>query len=330
MIFRTTVDIQPSETKITYGDSTMFLGSCFAAYIGEQMRFRKMPAMINPSGTIYNPESILTTINNIISNKRAIIDDLYNFNGVWISFNHYTDFSSENPDKLLDKINEQNEKAFTFLKNASFLFITFGTARVYRFKKTGALVSNCHKIPNVNFDSELLLVESIVDRWKPVLDELSVFNPKLKVIFTISPVRHWKDGAYGNQLSKSVLFLAVDELMKYKTNPSYFPAYEIQMDDLRDYRFYANDMLHPSSSAVDYIWEKFSEIYFEKSTIELQLSVQKITKAVEHRIMTDSEIKKKMFAEKILKQINDITEKTDLIDFSSEINYFAALLDNNC
>jgi len=118
--------------------------------------------------------------------------------------------------------------------------------------------------------------------------------------------------------------------MKYKTNPSYFPAYEIQMDDLRDYRFYANDMLHPSSSAVDYIWEKFSETYFEKSTIELQLSVQKITKAVEHRIMTDSEIKKKMFAEKILKQINDITEKTDLIDFSSEINYFAALLDNNC
>jgi len=184
----------------------MFLGSCFAAYIGEQMRFRKMPAMINPSGTIYNPESILTTINNIISNKRAIIDDLYNFNGVWISFNHYTDFSSENPDKLLDKINEQNEKAFTFLKNASFLFITFGTARVYRFKKTGALVSNCHKIPNVNFDSELLSVESIVDRWKPVLDELSVFNPKLKVIFTISPVRHWKDGAYGSQLSKSVLF----------------------------------------------------------------------------------------------------------------------------
>jgi hypothetical protein len=326
MIFRTTVDIKPSETKLTYGDSAMFLGSCFAAYIGDRMKFCKMPAMINPSGTIYNPESIFTTISNIISNKPAVIDDLYNFNDVWISFNHYTDFSSGNPDMLLDKINEQNEKAFTFLKNASFLFITFGTARVYRFKKTGALVSNCHKIPGVNFDSELLSVENIINKWIPVLDELSVFNPKLKVIFTISPVRHWKDGAYGNRLSKSTLFLAVDELMKHKTKPSYFPAYEIQMDDLRDYRFYADDMLHPSSAAIDYIWEKFSETYFEKSTIDLQQSVQKISKAVEHRIMTDSKIKKRLFAEKILKQINDITQKTDLIDFSSETDYFTALL----
>ena len=325
MIFRTTVDIKSSETKITYGDNTMFLGSCFAAYIGEQMKRCKMPTMINPSGTIYNPESVLTIINNIISNKQAIIDDLYNFNDTWISLNHYTDFSSDDSNKLLDKINERNEEAFTFLKKASFLFITFGTARVYRFKKTGALVSNCHKIPNNNFDSELLSVESIVNKWNTALDELSAFNPKLKIIFTISPVRHWKDGAYGNQLSKSVLFLAIDELMKHKTKPSYFPAYEIQMDDLRDYRFYADDMLHPSSAAVDYIWEKFSEIYFDKQTIELQLSVRKITKAVEHKIMTDSEIKKKLFVEKILKQINDITKKTDLIDFSSEIDYFAAI-----
>jgi hypothetical protein len=325
MIFRTTVDIQPSETKITYADNTMFIGSCFAAYIGERMRLCKMPAMINPSGTVYNPESVLTVINNIVSNKRAVIDDLYNFNDTWISLNHYTDFSSDNPDKLLTKINEQNEKAFTFLKNASFLFITFGTARVYRFKKTDEIVSNCHKIPAADFDSELLQVESIVDKWQPVLDELSAFNPELKVVFTVSPVRHWKDGAYGNQLSKSVLFLAIEKLMKHKTKPSYFPAYEIQMDDLRDYRFYADDMLHPSSSAVDYIWEKFSGIYFDKPTVDLQLSVQKITKAVEHRIMTDSEVKKRMFAEKVLKQINDITQKTNLIDFSSEIDYFTAL-----
>ena len=327
MIFRTTVDIKPSETKITYGDSAMFLGSCFAAYIGEQMKIRKMPAMINPAGTIYNPESILTTISNIISNKQAAINDLYNFNGEWISFNHYTDFSSDNPDNLLDKINTQNIKAHNFLKNASFLFITFGTARVYRFKKTGEVVSNCHKIPNTNFDTELLSVETIVGKWKQILDELSAFNPKLKTVFTISPVRHWKDGAYGNQLSKSTLFLAVDELMKHKTKPSYFPAYEIQMDDLRDYRFYADDMLHPSSSAIDYIWEKFSEIYFDKPTVELQQSVHKITKAVEHRIMTDSKTKKRAFAEKMLKQINDITKKTSLVDFSSEIDYFTAMLE---
>ena len=326
MIFRTTVDIQPSKTIITYGDNVMFIGSCFAANIGERMKHCKMPTMINPSGTVYNPESVLTAINNMISNKRAVIEDLYKFNNVWLSFNHYTDFSSDDPNELLNKINERNKKAFIFLKKASFLFITFGTARVYRFKKTGELVSNCHKVPNDNFDSELLSVESIIDRWMPFLDQLSVFNPALKIVFTISPVRHWKDGAYGNRLSKSVLFLAVDKLMKHKTKPSYFPAYEIQMDDLRDYRFYANDMLHPSSSAIDYIWEKFSGIYFDKQTTELQLSVQKITKAVEHKIMTDSKVKKKIFAERILKQINDITKKTDFIDFHSETDYFNALL----
>ena len=304
----------------------MFLGSCFAAYIGEQMKLRKMSTMINPSGTIYNPESILTTINNIVSNKRAVMSDLYNFNDVWISFDHYTDFSSDNPDELLDKINKQNEKAFSFLKKASFLFITFGTARVYKFKEIGAIVSNCHKIPSINFDSELLSVESIVDRWQSILDKLSAFNTELKVVFTISPVRHWKDGAYGNQLSKSVLFLAIDELMKHKTKPSYFPAYEIQMDDLRDYRFYADDMLHPSSLAVDYIWGKFSEVYFDRQTVELQQSVHKITKAAGHRIMTDSKIKTKMFAEKILKQIEGISKKTNLVDFSSEIDYFTSLL----
>ena len=325
MIFRTTVDVKPHETKITYGDSAMFLGSCFAAYIGEQVKLRKMPAMINPSGTIYNPKSISTAINNIISNKKIDIDNLHNLNNFWISFDHYTDFSSDNPDELLDKINEQNAKANAFLKNASFLFITFGTARVYRFKKTGAVVSNCHKIPAAEFNSELLSVENIVSEWQTVLDKLSAFNPNLKIVFTVSPVRHWKDGAYGNQLSKSILFLSIDKLMKHETKLSYFPAYEIQMDDLRDYRFYADDMLHPSSFAVDYIWEKFSEMYFDKQTIELQSSVKKITKSVEHRIMTDSKIKKKAFAEKILKQINDITAKINLIDFSSETEYFTAL-----
>ena len=326
MLFRTTVETKPSEKQITYNEKTMFLGSCFAGYIGEQMKLRKMPVMTNPSGTIYNPESIFTTINNIISGKKAEINDLFNFNGEWISFNHYTDFSSENPHELLDKINAQNEKASAFLRNSSYLFITFGTARIYRLKTMGTVVSNCHKVPANNFTSELLSVEKIVNRWTSLLDALSAFNPDLRIIFTISPVRHWKDGAHGNQVSKSTLFLAVEELMKHKIKPSYFPAYEIQMDDLRDYRFYAGDMLHPSPSAVDYIWEKFSEIYFDKTTIELQSSILKITKAAEHRIMSDSKKKRKSFAEKTLKQINDITNKTDLIDFNSEIGYFTTML----
>ncbi|MDR2886930.1 MAG: GSCFA domain-containing protein [Bacteroidales bacterium] len=325
MTFRTTFNIKPSETKITYSDSVMFLGSCFASYMGERMKLHKMPAIINPAGTIYNPESVLTTISNIISGKQAVADRLHNFNGTWISFDHHTGFSSDDPGKLLDKINECNEKALTFLKKASLLFITFGTARVYRLKETGATVSNCHKLPATCFYTELLSVESIADTWKQALDTLSAFNPGLKTVFTISPVRHWKDGAHQNQLSKSVLFLAIDRLLKHSTNPAYFPAYEIQMDDLRDYRFYAGDMLHPSEQAVDYIWEKFSETYFDKATAELQTQVRKITRATAHRTVAGREAENRIFALKILEQIKDITTKTSLIDLSSETDYFTAL-----
>ena len=152
------------------------------------------------------------------------------------------------------------KEASLFLKNAGFLFITFGTARIYRWKKTGLVVSNCHKIPSGQFTSELLSVKEIVELWTNQLDRLSELFPNLRVIFTISPVRHLKDGAHGNQVSKSVLFLAVEELLGHSSKPQYFPAYELLMDDLRDYRFYDDDMIHPSDSAINYIWEAFSRM----------------------------------------------------------------------
>jgi hypothetical protein len=285
-----------------------------------------MPVMINPSGAVFNPVSVCNTIDTIISGKEFVQDDLHYHDGTYLSFYHYTHFSSDDPVKVLEKINKKSKEALDFIKGAQFLFITFGTAMVYRLKKTGLIVSNCHKIPPDQFGSELLTVNEIVTLWEKHLDKLHSLFPQLKVVFTISPVRHLKDGAHGNQISKSVLFLAVEELLNHKVTPQYFPAYELVMDDLRDYRFYNDDMLHPSTTAINYIWHAFSTCYMEDKPLNIWNEVVKITKACSHRLNTDSAIKINIFAERILKQISEIESKVPAIDFSQERNYFLNLL----
>ncbi len=325
MELRTIVTIEPSPFKITYNDQVMFIGSCFASSIGLQMEMGHMPVIINPAGAVYNPVSVSNTLDTILSGRRFAKDDLSFYNGTWFSFCHYTDFSSDDPEKVVEKINRKTGEALAFLKNAGFLFITLGTARVYRLMKTGLIVSNCHKMPSDQFETELLSVTDVVNLWTQQLDRLHMLFPKLKVVFTISPVRHWKDGAHCNQVSKSVLFLAVEELLRHQVSPQYFPAYELVMDDLRDYRFYNEDMLHPSSMAINYIWETFSRSYMENKTMNIWNEVVKITKACQHRINTDSSSKIRDFAGRMLKQIADIESKVPSIDFTYEKTYFLNL-----
>jgi hypothetical protein len=326
MELRTTFNIEPSSAKITYRDRTMFIGSCFASSIGSQMQKGKMAVMINPAGTVYNPVSVCNTLDMIMDGREFKQDDLYFHDGMWLSLLHYTNFSSEDPDIVLEKINDTLKNASIFLQDAGFLFITFGTARIYIWKKTGTIVSNCHKIPSIFFSSELLSVNEIVDLWTRKLDGLASLFPHLKVIFTISPVRHLKDSAHGNQVSKSVLFLVVEELLKHSSKPQYFPAFELMMDDLRDYRFYDDDMIHPSAAAIDYIWDSFSKTYFEDSTGRIWNEAMKIFRACNHRFQTDSPSKKKIFAEKILKQISELESKIPSLRFSEERDYFMKLL----
>ena len=328
MNLRTTFPIDPSPYKITYDDGVMFIGSCFASSIGEQMEKGKMSIMINPAGTVYNPVSVCNTLDSITAGKEFTKDNLHFHEGIWLSFFHYTDFSSEDPDKSLLKINSKLKEAEFFLKNAGFLFITLGTARIYRWKKTGQVVSNCHKIPSGEFSHELLSVKEIVDLWTSQLDRLSALYPDLKVIFTISPVRHLKDGAHGNQVSKSVLFLAVEELLGHSSKPQYFPAYELLMDDLRDYRFYREDMIHPSDSSINYIWDAFSASYLDAEAVKIWNEAMKITKARHHRFNTDSISKKKDFAQKMLNHISQIEKTVSHIDFSEEQSYFLNLLNS--
>jgi GSCFA family len=322
MELRTTFPIEPCKDKITYNDPVMFIGSCFASSMGSQMEMGHMPVMINPAGAVFNPVSVCNTLDTITNGKDFLLDDLHFYDGTWLSFYHYTDFSSENSTQVLEKINRRSKEANEFLKHARFLFITFGTARIYKLKKADLIVSNCHKIPADQFESQMLTVDEILAFWTEQLDKLYLNFPHLKIVFTISPVRHWKNGAHGNQVSKSVLFVAVEELLKHKTAPQYFPAYELVMDDLRDYRFYSDDMLHPSGSAVNYIWEAFTECYLDNDTINTWKDVIKITKAFNHRFNTDSDIKKKDFAERILKQIAVIKLKMPTIDLSMEEDYF--------
>lgn len=326
MELRTIVKTAPSSCRIGYDTGVMLIGSCFANDIGSRMQDGKLPVMINPTGTLFNPVSVSNTLDIILRKKHFVKDDLCNHNGTWLSLYHYTNFSSDDPEKVITKINSITGKAGDFLRSAKFLFLTFGTARIYRWKKTGLIVSNCHKIPSSYFDQELLNVKDIVELWSNQLDNLNSFCPDLKIIFTISPVRHWKDGAHGNQVSKSVLFLAVEELLKHPAVYSYFPAYEIVMDDLRDYRYYGADMIHLSETAVDYIWNIFSEAYLGEKTLEIWKEVVRITKAANHRIMKDSPEAIKTFAGTMLKHIESIEAKAPYVDMKKERSYFSVLL----
>jgi len=326
MELRTTFNITPSKNKITYNDPVIFIGSCFATSIGRQFEAGHMPVLINPAGTVYNPVSVCITLDTITGGKKYKIEELFNYNDTWLSLNHYTDFSSDKPDVVLDKINTSSAFARKFIQKSKFLFVTFGTARVYRWKRSGKIVSNCHKMPVTEFTNELLSVKDIVTLWEKQLDKLHSLYPELKIVFTISPVRHWKDTAHGNQISKSVLFLAIEELLNHPAKPDYFPAYELVMDDLRDYRFYDEDMLHPSASAVNYIWKKFSECYFDKKTIELYGEIIKIKKGYQHRLNDVSGTKTREFAETILRQIANAEKKIPSIDLSVEKHYFLKIL----
>jgi hypothetical protein len=326
MDLRTTFTIDHSRDRISYNTPVMLIGSCFANEIGNKMIEGKMDVLINPAGVVYNPVSVANTIEMLVENKIFETKDLYSYKGISLSFSHYTDFTSDNAEQLVAKINSATEKAARFLKRARILFITFGTARIFRFNESGQVVSNCHKLPSSQFTQEILTVDQIISAWDDILNRLHSFNPDLRVIFTVSPVRHLKDGAHGNQVSKSILFLAVEKLLNHNIVSGYFPAYELLMDDLRDYRYYADDMLHPSLTAIDYIWNAFTGCYFDEASLDLWKEVQSITKARNHRFLSDSKRGKPEFAQSILKKISQIGTKNSQIDLDDEKKYFQDLM----
>ncbi|MDT8400637.1 MAG: GSCFA domain-containing protein [Bacteroidales bacterium] len=326
MKFRTEIDIRPAPVKAGYDTPVMLTGSCFAGEIGKQFSNGKMKALINPFGVIYNPLSTSRSLELIMEGKEFTAEDLFHYDNKYLSFFHDTGFSSRNRIEILDKINRSLSDAGSFLSGASFLFITFGTAWVYRWKENNRVVANCHKIPAARFTRELLKPEDIISEWLGIIEKLEDFNTGLNIVFTVSPVRHLKDGAHGNQLSKSILLVAINELLSLNGKLSYFPSYEIMLDELRDYRFYKKDMVHPSETAVDYIWEKFKDCYFTDNTKTVYERLVKITEAAKHVITGNDSHDNAKFGKTILGKIEMLLNEYPGIDLEEEEKYFKSLL----
>ena len=282
MKLRTEIFVPPSNFKISHACKIAMQGSCFAENMASKFLNAGFSIDLNPFGIAYNPLSLSQNLNRLLNNKRFHIEDLFKDEDIYHSFLHHSRFSGPDPDEVLEKINFRMEQSLDFLQTAGLLIITFGTAFVYRLQSTGNVVSNCHKLPAKLFTYNRLTIEMIVQEWNDLIVRLQTLYPSLQILFTVSPVRHWKDGAHENQLSKSILLLSVEELLRNHSHCFYFPSYEIMMDDLRDYRFYAEDMLHPSPQAIDYVWEKFSEAWFDNETIEKAHAFEKIHQSLNH------------------------------------------------
>lgn len=317
MKFRTEIENFIANFDINLHSKNLFIGSCFSNNIGDILYKNKFQTLINPYGVLYNPKSIYNSLEFIIKNKKFKQSDLFYYNNNWISFNHHGSFSGNNADKVLENINLKNNLANKFLKISDFIFITFGTSYTYKLIETNKIVANCHKINPNKFERELLSVENIFSDYKKIINKLKYFNPKLKIIFTVSPIRHLKDGLHQNQISKSTLILAINKINKEFSNTYYFPSYEIINDDLRDYRFYKNDLTHISNFAINYIWEKFTQFYFKNSTIAYLEKINKIIKAVNHKPFNKTSAEHQKFIKKTLYKINKL-EKDFNINFSDE------------
>jgi hypothetical protein len=316
--FRTIVEIQLSRKKITYSSAMLFMGSCFSDTMGEKMESLKFQVSTNPFGVLFNPASIADNLRILVENKPFTPDRLYFYNGQWISFNHYTGYSHPDQEKCLERINRSLVSSASVLKKAGFLFLTFGTAWVYSFNETGTIAANCHKLPSSAFTRYLLEPDDIIRMYNDLLLQLRNFNPELTVVFTLSPVRHWKDGAVNNQKSKAILHYAIDKITEHNPGVLYFPAYEIYMDELRDYRFYASDMLHPSESGVGYVWEKFVETYLDPGTLPLMKEVQSLLNASGHRPVNRDDPSYRLFLQTSIDAMNRLSEIHPFLDFRPE------------
>ncbi len=282
MKFRTEIPTPKYPFNIDYQDKLMLMGSCFSDHIGNFFQEMRFDTLSNPFGTLFNPVSIANALKMCMNTE--LFDEQYIdfFNEKWISFAHHGKFSHPDKETFRQNISQCLNRAHDFLTSANYLFLTFGTAYCYRLIERNLIVANCHKIPANQFEKQLLTIEPIVGLYQELLEQLRQFNPQLKIIFTVSPVRHLADGFHENQISKSILHLSVNQLVD-NANTFYFPSYEMVQDDLRDYRFYAADLCHPSDAAVTYIREKLTDAFFTPETQERMKEVVKENKAQGHR-----------------------------------------------
>ncbi len=305
---------------IDYRHTLLLLGSCFATHIGERLEEAKFRCDVNPYGVLYNPLSIATALREMVARKVYIEADLYEHQGLWHSPMHHGDFSAPTHDEALARINGRLAQASDELDRLDFLLLTWGTAWVYEDRKTGRVAGNCHKLPESCFRRRRLSVDEIVADTVSLLSGLVArSNGRLRVVLTISPIRHVRDGLHANQLSKATLLLAAEQVAEaFPDHVFYFPAYELLIDELRDYRFFADDLVHPSLLAVQYVWEHFADWCLAPETASVRQECEEIRKALSHRPLRPESEQYKRFLGQIVLKIERLNGKYPYLDFKNE------------
>lgn len=297
-------------TEISHSGPMMLIGPCFADNIGQRLRQAMFDVDVNPFGTSFNPLSIARQLDMLMLDTRLTEADLVYHQGMWHSMMHHSAFSSYDAVRALEAMNRRMELAAGRLPQLHTLVITWGTAYVFADNATGLIVNNCHKFPSQSFSRRRVSVDEIVEAYVPLIDRLAAINRDIRIILTVSPVRHLADTLHGNQLSKSTLLLAVDELAsRYPGRCIYFPGYEALVDDLRDYRFYADDMVHPSPMAVEYVYRLFLGSFCTDATIAAAAECERMSRRLAHRVMTDNADQRRSFEQSTQSALQALVDK---------------------
>jgi hypothetical protein len=323
MQFFANINIKTLDPSITYKDKILLTGSCFTEHIGNFLLENKFNVLQNPNGILFDPASVASSLLSYVQNKKYSEHDLFYLNETWNSWQHHSRFSSVDKSECLQRINQSQQQAHEVLKDADWLIITLGSAFTYKLVENLNSVANCHKAPAQNFNKHLNTIEEIVTAFDSVIHQLFHFNNKLKIIFTISPVRHLRDGVVDNNRSKARLIEAVHHLVNKFDKLYYFPAYELVIDVLRDYRFYDVDLAHPNYAATQFVLEKFSESCFDQSTKALLEEIKKIVIAKKHKPFNPQSSLHKKFLQQQLKKTKDISNAYPYLNFEEELKYFS-------
>lgn len=330
MKFHFEFDIKKLTQPITHKDKLFLIGSCFTENMGEKLKKYKFSVFENPNGILFNPVSVAEALTSYIDNAQFKESDLFQLNEGWHSWKHHGRFSALSAEEALIKINTSTSQANKYLREADYLMITLGSSWIYTLTekalnaKTGSVAANNHKAPSDWFYKRLMTTEEVLQTLDNVLYRLFHFNSKLKIIFTISPVRHLREGVVENNRSKAVLIQAVHHLVDKFDKLYYFPAYELVIDDLRDYRFYAEDLVHPNYFATQYVWEKFTDVCIDEKTKSLMEEIHSINLAYQHKPFNTSSEQHRKFLNSFLEKTSTIQQQYPYLDFLKEINYFSS------
>jgi hypothetical protein len=317
------VEIKSPEKKITYSDSIFLIGSCFTEHIGRRLEELKFPVIQNPNGILFDPISVAKSLNSYIDNKKYKQADLFYLNELWQSWNHHSVFSGMDAASVLLNINLSQRKAHEQLKTASWLIITLGSSFSYQLSEDNQPVANCHRAPGQWFKKQLLRTEETFQALEETIQKLQGFNPELQIIFTISPVRHIRDGVVENNRSKARLIEAVHQLVEKYKHTYYFPAYELVIDVLRDYRFYDIDLVHPNYAATEFVFEKFEENFIDAKTKAYMEEIKKIANGYKHKPFQPETQSHQSFLKNSFEKVKMLQEKLPELDFSKELTYFS-------